>query len=156
MPENSWAIQARRWFLFATVAILFLTALTKIVSSTGSARVLDADDPLLKVANRKVYLGAGLVELAIVWQLFRNNSSLLKVLLVSWLATMFAIYRLGALVLGVKAPCSCLGNAYSWLGVQPQTMNSIASGFFIFLLVGGYVFTVLELLQRRRIRLATV
>jgi hypothetical protein len=90
--------------------MLLLTAVSKLVSAAGSARILQNPDPILSISFRNVFWIVGVIELVIAFVCFLCKRLGLQAGLVAWLATSFLIYRLGLLFVGYYKPCHCLGN----------------------------------------------
>jgi hypothetical protein len=70
-----------RW----TAAALVLTAIAKLYSAGGSARILHVRDPLLHLGYRPVMILAALLEIAVAVFLFRGRSELRRSVALLWL-----------------------------------------------------------------------
>jgi len=125
-------------FLYLAVLILCLTAMAKLVSAGGNARILSTADPLLGVPNRIVLIGAGVLELVLagVILFFKNHG--IKPYLIAWLASNIVIYRLGLWWGNEAAPCACLGTVTDALPFSPVTIEWMMKGILAYLLIGSY------------------
>ena len=113
-----------RVFIYSTAAFLLLTAVAKLYSATGTARILTATDPLFHVANRQVMLGAGLMEVVIALYLLMGRNVVPQIHLIFWLSSNFILYRFGLHYIHYKA-CPCLGTLGAKLPLTPESVNRI-------------------------------
>lgn len=104
-------VKDQNLFYKSAAALLLVTALAKLYSAGGSARLLQAQDQLLHLGYRPVMILAALIEVAVAAFLLRNRSGLRRSLLLLWLSSNFIAYRLGNYLLGIHS-CSCLGALY--------------------------------------------
>ncbi|HEV2395164.1 MAG TPA: hypothetical protein VG146_22665 [Verrucomicrobiae bacterium] len=88
--------------------MLLLTALAKLYSAGGGARILQIQDQLLHLGYRRVMVLAALFELATAALLVWNRSDLRRSLMLLWLSSNLIAYHLGNFLLGVHT-CPCLG-----------------------------------------------
>ena len=126
-------------FVGSASVILILTAIAKFVSSFGTVPILHEQDPILGVTYRVVFLVAGSVEIVIGSFCLFAKGLHFKIYLISWLATMFGIYRLGLILLHYQKPCSCLGNLTDYLHIDSAASGLIMNVIFLYLLIGSYV-----------------
>jgi hypothetical protein len=105
---NPTASRSNEWVFNLSAAMLVLTALAKLYSAAGSARILKAQDPLLHLGYRPVMILAALLEIAAAAFLFRSRSELARSLVLLWLTANFIFYHLGDYALGIHF-CPCLG-----------------------------------------------
>ena len=130
--------------------ILFLaTAIAKVVSSFGSARILQNPDPILMMSFQHVFWIVGAVELIVAIFCFFDIRCELQASLVAWLATSFLIYRLGLVWIGYHRPCSCLGNLTDALHIPPQAADTAMKIILAYLLLGSYA-TLFWLWRQRK------
>ena len=134
----------QRLFSYCAAVILIVTASAKLLSASGTARVLALPDALLTLTNRTVLVLAGSSELLLACYLIFGRKSWLKTPLVAWLATNFLIYRLGLLWMGVHKPCGCLGTITDALSIPPATVDLLMKIVLAYLLAGSYGLIVLE------------
>lgn len=126
-----------RLYCRSAALVLVLTALAKLWSATGEARILGLRDPLLPLTNRELLLGAGLVELAVAGYLIWGRSALAKHLWVLWLSGNFVLYRLGLWWVAPGRPCRCLGTLTERLPWPPAVVDGVLKGVIGCLLVGS-------------------
>jgi hypothetical protein len=96
------------WFFNLAAAMLLLTALAKLFSAGGNARVLHAQDQLLHLGYRPLMISAALLEVAVAVFLLKGRSDLRRYLVLLWLSANFISYHLGIYLLGLHT-CPCLG-----------------------------------------------
>jgi len=77
------------WFFrFSAVTLLF-TALAKLYSSFGVAKVLQFQDALLHLGYRPLLISVALLEIGVAVFLVRSRSDLRRALVLLWLAETF-------------------------------------------------------------------
>ena len=96
-------------YLLSVAMLLALTAGAKLLSATGEAPILALSDPILRLTNRAVLIGVGLLELAVAVYVVVGQSRLHKHLVLVWLSTNFIAYRAAIWWLAPGHPCLCLG-----------------------------------------------
>jgi hypothetical protein len=127
------------YFLMSLAGVLlFITATAKLISSFGSARILGVADPILGLQFRYLFVLAGMAELIISFFCLVGPNMRLKANLVTWLATIFVIYRIGRLWLGYSKPCPCLGSLTGTLHVPPTIADTAMKIILAYLLIAGY------------------
>lgn len=141
---------ADTWFLRSAVLLLSATALSKVFSAGGAARVMDQSDPLLILSGRQVLLAAGLVEFAVVAYLLSGKNKRSKYLLVIWLSLDFVLYRLFVSWAAPGKPCPCLGTVGERLPFRPQTTDLMLKLIIGYLLAGAIFFLVAAPWRNRR------
>jgi hypothetical protein len=132
-------IKACRVFIFTAGVLLLTTALAKVISACGIARVLQLEDPVFLVSYKTLFWTVGLFELLVATICFIGNHTLLQLCLIAWLATSLAIYRLALIFIGYEKPCPCLGSLTSAIHLSTRTSELILVLILIYLLVGSYV-----------------
>jgi hypothetical protein len=130
----------RRWFVFTSAGVLFLTALAKLWVAFGSSKILKLDDPIMGVSFRYLVLTAAILELAVAVACIFGKLSKLAVGLIAWLSTCFLIYRVGVWWMGWHRPCGCLGTLSDALHIRPELADNIMKVVLVYLLVGSYAF----------------
>jgi hypothetical protein len=101
-----------------SAGMLLLTAVVKLYSSGGTARVFQAKDQLLHLGYRPLMILAALVEVVAAVFLLRSRSDLRRCLLLLWLSGNFLFYHWGGYLLGFQA-CPCLGHLTDRLPLPP-------------------------------------
>jgi hypothetical protein len=133
-----------RCFIYSAMAALAVTAVAKLYSATGSARLLDRADPLLLLTHRHVIILVGWIELAVAAYLLLGRERILKLLSVAWLASMFAAYRAGVWWIGAPKACGCLGSLGDLLPVSEGVVNHAMLVILVYLWVGSVGLLVLS------------
>jgi hypothetical protein len=121
------------FFLKSAALLLGVTAAAKLISATGSAKILDYPDPIFLLTNRVIMTGAGGLELLAVALLCFHKNIQCKLLTVAWLSSNFLIYRFALWFLQVKQPCSCLGTIGDLLPLKPETLSFTLKSIVIYL-----------------------
>lgn len=126
------------WFIYSTVAILFVTGIAKVWSAFGQAKLLAMADPITGISFGHLMLAVGSLELVIAGTFLFSKSRKLAPPLIAWLATNFVVYRLGLWWLGWRKPCSCLGNLTDALHLSPQLADNLMKAILAYMLIGSY------------------
>ena len=124
-------------FVLSAGAILTITGVAKIWSAFGSSKLLAVIDPIFSVQFGQLFLGVGAVEIGIALVCFFGKRQALDLMLVAWLSTGFALYRLGLWWMDWHRPCSCLGNLTDALHISPQAADNIMKMVLAYLLIGS-------------------
>src|SRR6478609_1737632 len=95
-------------FVRSVAILLLLTAVAKLFSAFGSARILTARDPMFLLKYWQIMILVGLLELAVAIYLFRGRDSILKLFAILWLGSNFIFYRMANDLMGITV-CPCLG-----------------------------------------------
>ena len=138
-----------RIYICITAGLLFVTAIAKLVSATGNAKVLENSDPILGISFRDVFWIVGVIELAVSMFCLFGRRLNMQVGIVAWLATIFLFYRLGLILVGYHKPCSCLGNLTDALRISPQAADTAMKIILAYLLIGSYA-TLFWLWRQRK------
>jgi hypothetical protein len=150
MPPNT-----TRFFLKSAGILLTISAIAKLVSAAGSARVLEEDDPILSLSFRNVFWLIGCLELVIALFCFFGKRHGISILLTAWIATSFVVYRFGLWWIGWRRPCPCLGNLTDALHISPQTADTAMKIILAYLLIGSYAAMFWLWKDNRKTRIAT-
>ncbi len=121
-------------FLKFAGLILISSATVKIITSLQETRVLSVPSPIFPLTFRQLYGLSSFIELIIGVFLLYKNYRPFKIVILTWIAGVFSVYRLWLYIIGYKGPCGCLGNAYLWLGINNSVQKSIENSAFIYLL----------------------
>jgi hypothetical protein len=143
-------------FAVSAGLILAITGLAKIWSAFGDARALGLVDPIVGVKFGHLMLGAGLMEVAIAIVCWFAKRWETKYLLLAWLATILAGYRVALWYIDWRVPCSCLGNLTDSLRLSPATADSIMKGVLVYLGIGAYLLYVIQWTQKRELQAAYI
>jgi hypothetical protein len=118
--------------------VLGVTGCAKVVSFFGIERILYLNDPILGIPFRYLLLLVGILEILIAGVCVLSNKPKLSSLLVAFLATNFAIYRLALWFMGWHRPCNCMGNLADAMHIPPQTADAAMKIILAYLLIGSY------------------
>lgn len=129
---------APRFFFYSAAVLLGVTGVAKLVSASGSNRILQVPDPIFGLPFRYEFCVVGVLELGIAAFCLFGNRAEIKTAVVAWMATAFLVYRIGLLLVGYEGPCHCLGSLTAALHVDPQVADSIMKAVLAYLLVGSY------------------
>ena len=91
------------FFSYSAGVVLLATAIAKLISSFGSARILQNPDPILAISFQHIFGFVGVVELIIALVCFFSKRIGLQASLVAWLAASFLVYRIGLVLVGYHA-----------------------------------------------------
>jgi hypothetical protein len=127
-----------RLFVLSAGVLLFVTALAKLLTARGTARVLLSPDPIFAIPFREVLLAVAVLELLVALSCLLGSGLRLQVLLVACLSTNFVSYRVGLWLMGWHGPCGCLGTLTGALHVSPETADAVMKIILSYLLVGSY------------------
>ena len=131
-----------------------LTGVAKAVSASGSARALDAADPLIGISFRQLLLLVGLAELLIAFFCLFSDKRRGSLLAVAWISTNFLVYRLGLWFIGWHHPCGCMGSLAGVLHLSDRAADNIMKGVLAYLLVGSYAILFCEWRRGRAVSAA--
>ncbi len=115
--------------------ILAVSGLSKLISASGSARILSESDAIFGINNQHLLVAVGALEICVVVALAIISSLRGKLLLIAAVSTNFLLYRCGLWLLDVPRPCPCLGNASAWVHIDPKTLDLIMKGALAWLLL---------------------
>lgn len=143
-------IRAARIFIISAAAILVLTDLAKLTTSTGNARILDrADAVFWFMTNRQLLLAVALLEIGIAAAILSKRLDLTnKLFLIAWLGSVFLIYRGVRAWTGDHGPCGCVGNLTEALGISAGAADLGMKIMLAYLLAGSMAFLAMALLIR--------
>ena len=127
-----------KMFIYSAGVLLLVTAMAKLLSGGGEARILQTPDPILGFPFRQVLIVVGAAELFIAVICLMGKSNWLQTGLIAWMATNFLVYRIGLLWMGYHRPCGCMGNLTDALGISAHAADNIMKGILLYLLLGSY------------------
>jgi hypothetical protein len=128
------------WYYIKLSGILLLiTGAAKLISATGSARVLEMRDPILLISFRYVFIIVGCIELIICAFCLLSCRTHLQAQLIAWLAASFVIYRLELIMIDYQGPCHCAGNLTEMIHISANAINYIMTAILTYLLGGSYL-----------------
>jgi glycosyltransferase involved in cell wall biosynthesis len=148
--QQNWMFAS--FFFYSAGLMLLITSLAKLVSSFGGARAVLMPDPIWAMPFRYVFMGVGIIELAVAAVCFFSKRVGLKTGLVAWLATNFVVYRIGLLWVGYHKPCNCMGTLTDTLHISPRVADNVMLCVLMYLLIGSYIMILWLWLRKRSSR----
>ncbi len=142
--------KAIRLFIYSSAVLLLATAIAKLVSANGNARLLEYTDSILGIPFRDMFRIVGVIEFVIALICLFSKNIKVRVGLIAWLATGFLIYHIGLIWVGWHKPCPCLGNLTDALHISPQTADTAMKIILAYLLIGSYASLFWLWRQRKR------
>lgn len=133
--------------IYVAGLLLLLTGVAKLISATGTVGILNWPDPLLGIHYRYVFWTVGTLEVLVSLYVFLGEDLLTKAALVGSLATCFAVYRFGLLLIKYDRPCGCLGNLTDQLHIAPQVADIAMKVILGYLLLAGWSVLLSESLR---------
>ena len=142
------------WFLVTSGVLLGITGLAKMWGATGGTKVLAVSDPIVGIPFGRLMLVVGLLEVVIAAVCLLRKGEKLPLLLLAWLATSFAVYRIGLWWMGWHRPCGCMGSLTTALHLSDQAADNITKVVLAYLLIGSYGLLVRQWRQERKLLVA--
>jgi hypothetical protein len=131
--------------------LLAFTGFAKLISSLGTARILNSPDALFHISFGRIFQLAAVVELCVAAICFLNKNRMLQAGLIALLSSNFLLYRIGLYWEGYHGLCHCLGNLTDALHISPQTADTVMKIILAYLLIGSYITLFWLWTQRARI-----
>ena len=128
-----------RWFQRSAACLLAVTAAAKLLSASGTAKVLELPDPLLGLATRQVLILVGLLEIAIALAAVCVERSRTVQLLTGWLSFNFLLYRISLAILSPGKLCPCLGSVTEKLNINAAFANYLLVAIALYLFLGSAI-----------------
>jgi hypothetical protein len=116
--------------------LLLLTALAKILSGFGHAKLLQLQDPLFALRWRYLFFLVGTVEAAVAVFCLLSNKQKATLGMIAWFSTACLLYRFG--IRGLASNCPCLGTLTDALHLAPDTADLLLKMSLGYLLLGSY------------------
>jgi hypothetical protein len=149
MPIHALRIErCRRLFIGLSGILLALSGAAKLVSAFGSPGILAQIDPIIAFSNRRIFLGAGLIEIWVAWRLLARRDWYGNLAVIGALGLSFLAYRVIHGLARLPGPCPCLGNAWAWWPWLAQHENWIGWLLAGFLAIGSSALMGVELLAQ--------
>jgi hypothetical protein len=120
-------------FVRSAGVILFVTSLSKIISTHGHSKILQVEDPILHMSFSHLILLAGIIELMISAICLWTKNLKIGLATITWIAAVFTVYRSSLVYIHWHKACPCLGNLTDVLHISPD----VASQFMI--IITGYL-----------------
>jgi len=130
---------ARVAYVASAGGIFAVTGAAKAFGAFGQAKMLHLRDPILGLRFGHLMLGLAVAELTIASVCLFSGRRKLSLVLVAWMSTNFAVYRVGLWLIGWHHPCACLGNLTDALHISADTGESLVKMLLTYLLIGSYL-----------------
>lgn len=127
-----------RSFIVSAGMLLLVTGLAKFIGLFGGEKILQVPDPVFGLPFGYLYLIIGGIEFAVAGVCLFGRKVILQTGLIAWIATGFAVYRMGLVLIDYQKPCPCLGNLTDALHIPPHAADTILKCIVAYLLVGSY------------------
>lgn len=138
-PASQVPLGLRTLTILSWCVILMGTGLAKILSAFGGAGAVRAEDPIIGIQFYYLFLAVGALELSVVILCVAPGTDFkTKVAVVAWVATLFAVYRLGLWWTGWRGPCGCLGRLTSTLHFSATAADRILKIALCYMLASSY------------------
>ena len=156
MAPPSTITRIAQGYLWSVGLILGVTALAKVHSLWVSRGDFYAFDPLITFSRQGwLMAGAAALEVLVLILILTLRDLPTRLGIILWLASVFALYRLGLWVVGYAGNCACLGRPQSWwFTANSNLVEGLMRGSLFYLAVGSAVFWLL--MSRRRVPLDRV
>jgi hypothetical protein len=125
-------------FVWSSAALLTTTAIAKLVSCFGTAKILQNSDPLVGLRFGHLMFIAGILELGVAAHSLFSRNRIVTVTLIAWLASIFVLYRIGLFFVGLNIPCPCLGGFTDAIHLRREIADIIMKIVLGYLLLGSY------------------
>jgi hypothetical protein len=127
-----------RSFVVSAGVLLSVTASAKFISLFGGQKILQLPDPVFGLPFGYLFLIIGGIEFAVAGVCLFGRKVYLQTALIAWIATGFAVYRMGLILIDYQKPCPCMGNLTDALHIPPHLADTILKCIVGYLLVGSY------------------
>ena len=116
--------------------LLLATAILKLISAVGHAKILKTYDPVFfMLTTGSVLSGAGIFEIIIGLILILNSSQPLKWHSLAFMCACFWSYRIGVLIVKPGKPCPCLGTVFGWFPWLNTHAQHVSLGILVFFML---------------------
>jgi hypothetical protein len=115
--------------------LMLIVSASKLVSLFSNPRVLEATDPFTGLTYRKVLALAVIVEAVVGCSAALYPRTRFAVLSLGSLGLTFAAYRVARLLMGIKAPCKCMGQFLNWWPWGAQHEDAISWSIIAMILI---------------------
>jgi hypothetical protein len=125
------------------IVVLFLTAIAKFWSMTGSSGAFDEQDPITRLSFQLLMLMAATLEIGVA-AVCIFAKPVYGLLSIAWLSSLMVTYRVCLAWVGWRKPCSCLGNLTDALHISPQLADNIMKALLAFMFIGSVSLLILH------------
>jgi hypothetical protein len=126
-----------RWFMLSAGGILMFGGITKLLNVIEKTQQLDISSPIVLISFRQLLLCIGIVELIVACLCLFTNKRALSLVLITWLVTIYGIYRVSLWTMGWYHPYPLLANLMETLNISPFMADGLAAAGSAFLFIGS-------------------
>ena len=127
-----------KFFIRSAGAILLAAALMRFLIVAGGSPTLLMPEPALGIPLRYAVLLVGGFELVVALICLFGRQTGLQLGWLAWLATNYAVYRIGLLKMGLHQQATCIGSLTDPLHLVRGTTGLVIELIPIYLLLGSY------------------
>lgn len=127
------------FFIYTSICIILITGIIKLVSASGTARVLQQSDPLFLISYQSLFQISGGIELLIALVCLLKRQAVFQLVLIALLSNNIFIYRFGVFWVGYQMPCKCLGTLTERLHIPPLAADNAMKAVLVYLIAGSYL-----------------
>ena len=132
-------MKGTKLFIYSAGAVLLAATLERLLIATGSAQALALPEPVMGIPLRYAVLLVGGFELVVALICLFGKQTGLQLGWLAWMATNYAVYRIGLLTMGIHQQGTCIGTLTDPLHLERGTFGNIIGVLPLYLLVGSYV-----------------
>ena len=139
----------KTFFITSVIVILLLSAVAKLVSATGKAKILTRRDPLVGLTYGRVLLFAAALDSITVVALLATRAKSLQLVMIACLSLVFGAYRAGSALTGAPPLCPCLGTVSQALHIPAPIVDRATFVVFLYLLIGSFALLLWDYLRAK-------
>ena len=143
-----------KFFIYSAGGVLLAAALMRFIIAFDRAQSLSLPEPVLGIPLRYAVLLVGGFELAVALICLFGRRLGLKLGWLAWVATNYAVYRIGLLTMGIHKQGTCIGSLTDPLHFNRGVTGVIVSLLPVGLLLGSYAAVIWLWLDGRRAKAA--
>lgn len=141
-------------FICSAGGILLAASLIRFAIASGSSQALALPDPMIGISLRYAILVVGGLELVVALICLFGKRTGLQLGWLAWLATNYAIYRVGLLAMHYHPQATCIGSFTDPLHLSDGITGLIMGFMPFYLLAGSYAAMAWFWLEGRRAKAA--
>jgi len=143
-------MKGTKLFIHSAGAILLAAALERLLIAHGVAQSLSLPEPAMGIPLRYAVLLVGGFELVVAMICLFGRQAGLQLGWLAWLATNYAVYRIGLFAMSCHPQATCIGILTDPLHLARGTMGIIVGIMPLYLLLGSYAAVIWLWLEGRR------
>jgi len=139
-----------RFFNYSAGGLLLAVAVALFFSSRVGADIILPRDPIFAISTRYLFWILGGMCLGVALFTLSGEPTFMRAMMIAWLATNLAVYRLGCLWYGGHRLGGYLGSFSDAFGLSTATAGIMAEVLLSYLVFGSYFVMVCLWRQNRR------